>query len=585
MLTYSDTQDGPLMPREPTDSAAEQPTPLQETALELLVESVVDYAIFVLDADGRVQSWNPGAERIKGYRASEIVGRNYRVFYTPEAIAAHEPERELNLAAEHGRVEGEGWRVRKDGSRFWASNVLVALHDPQGRLVGFGKVTRDLTLRRQAEEDARRLAEEKAARQASEEARADAERARRSAEEARRRLTLLARSSELLATRLDYDETLAAAARIAVPGFADWAAVDVLEAGRIRRVAVAHADPAKAHYAWELRERWPMDPDAASGIPAVIRTGRTEFLPAITDDLLGSICADDEELRVVRELGPTAAITVSLRTSEGPAGALSLVLARTGGFEPEDVELAEELGFRAGLAVQNARLYREARQAAQMREEFVAVASHELRTPLAALSLQIDAMRRSLGRESARPDEFAARCRKAEVQVGRIDALISQLLDVGRIGAGRVELTRARMDLGTLAAEVIAHLDAQAKVELRRSGPVEGSWDRDRLEQLVTNLVSNAIKYGKGRPVTVSVEARDGVARLSVRDQGIGIDPKDQRRVFEKFERASSHNYGGFGLGLWIAREIAQLHGGRILLESHPGEGADFVVELPMKLG
>ena len=152
-----------MPPGERPLSAGRAAESAQEERFRLLVESVKDYAIFMLDPSGHVTTWNAGAERIKGYTAEEIIGKHFSIFYPPEDVAAGKCERELEVATREGRFEDEGWRVRKDGSRFWANVVITALRNPQGALIGFAKVTRDLTERRQAEENLRALAAEKAA--------------------------------------------------------------------------------------------------------------------------------------------------------------------------------------------------------------------------------------------------------------------------------------------------------------------------------------------------------------------------------------------------------------------------------------
>jgi len=189
-----------------------------------LVEGVRDYAIFLLDAHGDVASWNQGAERIKGYSADEIIGKHFSTFYPPESIGQGWPEQELQLAKDEGRLEDEGWRVRKDGSRFWASVTITALRDENGNTEGFLKITRDLTARKQAEEQSARLVREQAAREA--------------AEISERRALFLAEASEALAASLDEEEIYQEVVRIAVPFLADICIVDRLEEGFARIAAV-----------------------------------------------------------------------------------------------------------------------------------------------------------------------------------------------------------------------------------------------------------------------------------------------------------------------------------------------------------
>ena len=230
----------------------------------------------------------------------------------------------------------------------------------------------------------------------------------------------------------------------------------------------------------------------------------------------------------------------------------------------------------------------EAREAIRMRDEFLSVASHELKTPLTSLKLRVQGL---IEQSPTVPDPVeAARMTKsfelAERQVRRLEKLINNLLDVSRIAIGRFPLQREEVDLVGVVHNVIGQFSAELArlgVDIALDLPAHalGRWDPMRLEQVVVNLISNALKYGAGQPVEIVVRSDGANALLVVRDRGIGISPADQARIFERFERAVSLNYGGLGLGLHITREIVLAHGGTIRVESLPGEGAAFIVELP----
>ncbi len=358
--------------------------------LRLLIESVKDYAILTLDPHGYVSSWNPGAERIKGYQAEEILGQHFSRFYPPEDVARGKPQLGLQVAMSEGRFEEEGWRIRKDGSRFWANVVITALHDEHGVLRGFAKVTRDFTSRKQAEEQ--------------------------------------------------------------------------------------------------------------------------------------------RELQRLRD-------------------------------------------------------------AIRARDEFLSVASHELKTPLTPLQLKLTGLLRIVENdpEAVIPGARLARdLDAARRQVNKLAVLIDELLDVSRISMGRLELQRAPMDLSALVREVVARYVPQAaqagcRVEVEAPAAVEGTWDSRRLEQVMTNLLTNALKYGAGKPIHVRVAAEGGEAVLTVRDEGIGIAPEHQPSIFDRFVRAvSERNYGGLGLGLFITHQVVEAHGGGIRVQSALGQGATFTVRLPL---
>ena len=231
------------------------------------------------------------------------------------------------------------------------------------------------------------------------------------------------------------------------------------------------------------------------------------------------------------------------------------------------------------------RMEKELLTAVRLRDDFLAVAGHELRTPLTVLQLQLHSLMQQ-AQETGEP-RLQERLSRAQKQVQRLVDLAEQLLDVVRIGGGRLTLQVGECDLSTLVQGVVERLDEaviQSRCQLRVlvDQPVRGPWDEARLEQVVTNLISNALKYGAGRPVEVMVKASRDRATLVVRDRGIGIPLEAQARIFDRFERAvSASNYGGLGLGLWIARQVVEAHGGVIRVESEPGLGATFTVELP----
>jgi PAS domain S-box-containing protein len=358
---------------------------------QLLVESVVDYAIFMLDASGIVTSWNLGAQRLKGYRADEIIGRHFSTFYPAEDAGAGRPERELELAAAQGRLEDECWRVRNDGSMFWANVILTAVRDDAGRLCGFAKVTRDLTEQQRAEEERVKLA-------------------------------------------------------------------------------------------------------------------RTEA-------------------------------------------------------------------------------------ALRLRDEFLSIASHELRTPLNALLLHAAGLdfviRSGASADAGFPGRLLDQVASITKQGARLNALIERLLDVSRLATGRVAIKPEPMDLVEVVNEIVATYRPEAEQtgsEIRVSAPpaIRGFWDPLRVGQIVTNLLSNALKYGRGRPVDLTLETQGDRARVAVRDRGIGIPREQREHIFDRFDRGTApRDTAGLGLGLYIVDRLVRAHGGTVALESVVGEGSTFTVDLP----
>jgi signal transduction histidine kinase len=227
-------------------------------------------------------------------------------------------------------------------------------------------------------------------------------------------------------------------------------------------------------------------------------------------------------------------------------------------------------------------------EALRVREEFVAIAGHELKTPLAALLMHVHSLQRA-AKALAPSTKLNERLEKASCAGARLENLVNQMLDVSRIDAGRLRLEPESFELDGLLRDVVERFSEQAAsahspISLGAWSQLPGMWDRLRLDQVLSNLIGNAIKYGHGKPIEVSLSTEAGEAVIRVTDCGIGIDPSQQRKIFERFERAvGTREFGGLGLGLWISRQIVESSGGRIEVESTPGEGSTFTIRLPLR--
>jgi signal transduction histidine kinase len=406
----------------------------------------------------------------------------------------------------------------------------------------------------------------------------DSERAARAeAEAARQRATFLGEVSALLASSLDWKETLTAVARLAVPEIADWCSVDLPEslAPGGRPVAVAHANPAEAERALCGRHRWPSDPAAATGPAAVIRTGR----PELHREPLAAAALGDGLLHA---LGATSAMVVPLSARGRTLGAITFALARDGHrYGPADLAMAEELGRRAGLALDHARAWDEAQRAIRARDEVLAVVSHDLKNPLEAVLLSASLLLKSP--EPARVRRYAEAVQRS---ASRMDKLIRELLDASRMEAGRFELERLPERLEEIVEEallVLAPLAAEKEIRLSVTGVplgVDIPCDRERIGQVLSNLIGNAVAFTPrhGR-VTVRLDLAERAAVVSVGDDGPGIRPEDLPHVFDRYWKSQSRR--GTGLGLAIARGIVEAHGGEIAVQSRVGVGSTFTFSLP----
>jgi len=616
---------------------------VDEELYQLLVESVLDYAIFALDPEGRIATWNKGAERFKGYKADEIIGKHFSVFYPEEDRRAKKPERELEIAKKTGRVEDEGWRIRKDGSRFWANVVITALRDEQNKLVGFAKVTRDLTKRREAEEQAQLLAAESAARSTSEqlneelkrlnhelqqqalEAEAMAEHAQDLAQELEqanqqleetvaemeesrdavrtgaRRVRFLVEASDALAASTDYERSLQNLADAVVPYLADWCVVEIVEDGHARQTAVAHTDPAKLHLAKELSERYPPSPEDQAGAVNVMRTGQPELYPQVTEDMITRSAHDEKHREILRALQLKSVMILPLAARGRTLGTMTLASAKSGrSFTQDDVTFAMELARRAAVSVDNARLHteavearRDAERAADAKTRFLAVMSHELRTPLNAIGGYAELISMGLrGPVTEQQKDDLARIVRNQVS---LQSLINDVLDYAKLESGTISLRPRLVSVRSEVEEVEALVGPQLQAKNLRydyqacDSDLEVCAEPRSLRQILLNLLSNAIKFtNSGGKITLACQTTADAVEIRVTDTGKGIPAENLDTIFEPFvqlDRDSSHPQEGTGLGLSISRDLARTMKGDLTVESKVGDGSTFIITLPRAHG
>jgi signal transduction histidine kinase len=407
------------------------------------------------------------------------------------------------------------------------------------------------------------------------------ERARAEAE-----VRFLADASSTFAESLDYEATLARVAQQVVPFLADWCFVDLVdEQHQIRRVASAHADGSREIFE-RLYRRGPLNWTPPEPWLRVLRTGEPLVLSRITEDTFAEYSRDENVRRLFRALDPKSGLAVPLLARGRILGAISLGSRTPEAFGSRELRIAQELARRAAIAIENARLYADARRAIEVRDEFISVASHELYTPITSMNLAIQGIQSGvLPRTPQALDHvFAVTAR----QIRRLTRLIDELLNVSRIDAGRLQLDLEPIDLAQVVREIVQRFEEDlassgSSVAIRAEAPVIGRWDNLGLEQVIVNLLSNAIKFGTGKPIEITVECDATLARLVVRDHGTGIAPDRVPHIFERFERGvTTRQYGGLGLGLYIVKGIVDAFGGVIHVESKLDEGSIFTVELPL---
>jgi signal transduction histidine kinase/FixJ family two-component response regulator len=537
--------------------------------LEAVLEQMPDGVIIAEAPSGRLLRGNAQAERI--WRRPIVLAESvdqytqYHGFH-PDGTPLSPDEWPLARAIRTGEVitNEEIDFLRGDGTRGTMTVSAAPVRDPTGRIIAGVTTFSDITERRRQEAAQRFLAEASAA----------------------------------LASSLEYETTLAGVARLAVPLLGDWCVIDLFEEdGSICRVAIAHRDPLKAGLVTDLRIGLPRDRTSTSGTQRLLRAGMPQLFPEVTEEVLEAISADSVQLEALRGLGLTSGMCVPLVARGRTLGLLVLFTAESGRrYTPADLALAEEVARRAAIAVDNARLYRQAQDALRMRDEFISSVSHDLKTPLTTIKGLAQLLRRQAQRiDDPQAERLVEGLANIDSVTKKMTTLIGDLLDVTRLQSGRpLELQREPVDLVALARDSVAEHQAIAEGHtLRLVAEVPelvGTWDVARLERVLSNLLSNAIKYSpNGGTITVSVEReggheRDSWARLTVQDQGVGIPAADLPHIFERFRRG--RNVGrieGTGLGLAGVRRIVEQHGGTIAVDSHEGAGTTVTVRLPLE--
>lgn len=546
---------------------------------------IIDHSfneVCVFDATTlRITDANESARRNLGFSLGEL--RELRV----QALWPEFDDARINELLEPLRTGERTERVfetmqrRRDGS-VYPVEVRLQLSRTESPPC-FVAIIQNVTARRRAEAERAKALER-------------AEAARAEAEAARQRADFLAEASRKLSASLDYATTVRTVATLPVPTLADLSVLDIVSEGpAVLRAAVVYKDPSRVD-ALRALERSVPDLTTPGVVAEVLRGAAARVYPDLSSEEttfwtdLG--LRGEQAQSPVRALGLRAALVVPLIARGRRIGALVLASTVPGRYGEAEFGLVEALASRAALAIDNARLFEEAQEAVRARDAFLSTASHDLMVPLSLLRMQLQSLTRSAerGRLCEMPRErLVSNLATAERHGSRLWRLVSDLLDVSRItGKLELELELENVDLSAVVRNVVARygeeLDvAGCPVTLEADAPIVGRWDALRLEQVVENLLTNAMKYGRGQPIEISVGVEGDWAQLSVRDHGPGIEPEHAKRIFEWSARAvAARHYGGLGLGLYLVRRVVESLGGSIGVESEPGHGAKFWVRLPL---
>lgn len=510
-------------------------------------------AIVCVDESQRIIFFNEGAAVVFGHTPAEVMGQSLEILIPSRFRASHSQHVEsfgrssvvARRMGERGQISG----LRKNGEEFPAEAAISHLGDP-GRRV-FTVVLRDVTERKRAHETQRFLAE----------------------------------AGEVLASSLGPEDTLRNVTRLAVPRLADACIVNVNQEGEFERTAVAHVS-AEHGRALELkRQQHPIDTSGNHPVAIVLRT----IAPLVLSSPATGSLADRKhpDLTDIFDAPPSDGIILPLRARDQLLGVLSLY-RRHGTYDPSDIFLAEELGRRAALAMDNARLHELVHVGVRARDDMIGIVAHDLRNPVNAVRMLAGVI---LDRERDEPlpteiIEYAAVIRQAAEQM---DALIRDLLDVTRVEAGRLKVDAIAYNTEEMLSDALRTLSpvAEAKsITLRLAAPDDMPdvlADCERVRQAMSNLVGNAIKFSpEGSEIVVSVVVLDVEVRFSVVDRGNGMTPEQLSHAFDRFWQSSRTDRQGAGLGLAIAKGIIDAHGGRIWAESRPGVGSTFYFTLPI---
>ncbi len=526
-----------------------------EERFRALIQYSAD-AIQLISAEGHVLYSSDSVEHVLGYKPEEIQGASPEGFIHPDDLSFF-MEQFQSLLQKPGEQVTLEYRVKhKNGSWVWIEATGTNyLHDP--RIQAIVGNFRNITERKHQEE----------------------------------RQQLLNAISEKLVSSLDHQLTLQEIAQLIVPAMADYCRIAVLdEQQQIREIVANHIEPEKIALVRELYEQYKDRANSSHGLQKLLETGQPELITVVTPEVVAPFLQENPAiLPIIHALGLTSYMGIPLTARDKVIGAVTFSSTQPQRcYTHDDLAFAQELARRIALTLDNAHLYAEAQKAITLRDDFISIASHKLRTPVTSLKLYIQVLQKQFGRRGE--ERLATSFAKMDAQLNKLTLLIEDLLNVSRIEYGKLYFQEDWFDLNEVVKETVEQIQSttskhRIRIEGRTSQLVWG--DRDRIGQVLTNLLTNAVKFSPlADTIIVQLTAAQDAVVVSVQDFGIGIEKEHINHIFDRFHRVSDpeeKTYPGLGIGLYIAREIIQRHGGTLTVESEKWKGSLFSFTLPYK--
>jgi PAS domain S-box-containing protein len=540
--------------------------------LDTLLENI-PMMVFVKEVESlRFVRFNKAGLDLLGFELEDLIGKNdFDIF--PEDQANYFTQKDRDVLKDGGVLDipFETADTRYKGRRILHTRKIPIM-DTQGKPLYLLGVSEDITEKIKAEEFKIKSFAEDAAKM---------ERMR-----IQERESFVANAISSLSITLDYQETLYRLVTIVVPSLGDWSILTIRnEGGQYERVASFHADPTLQPLLNEFCTHFP--PDAKDvEVMRAFENGEAFLYRSLDDELLKLRSQNQRKFELYKTLGTGSSIIIPVKFRGKILGALSIIRGKEReAFDELDLVLAEEIGRRAGTVLENSQLFKSTQKAVRARDEFLSIASHELKTPITSLKLQLQILQRQ--NENANIEKPL---RNAVGQIDRLTLLVNDLLDVSKFESGKMSYNFQNFLIGELVNEVLENLKndfiiSGSTLEVSISGDIEIEGDKYRLEQVLVNLVNNALKYGLGKPIHVTIEPLVDKVAISIKDHGKGIPAEFQKKIFDKFERGrQDSNISGLGLGLFISKEIVTAHYGQIELHSQIDRGTEFRMILPLRI-